>query len=67
MGTNFTLSIPFALSAHEPELEWAKSYGVDPDLVRVSVGLEDASVIRRWFDKALEAARKAVEEVESRV
>jgi len=67
IGTNFTLASPFVLLAHYTELEWARSYGVDPNLVRVSVGLEDASVIRRWFDKALEAARKAVEEEGSRV
>lgn len=61
------MSCPFVLLAHYTELEWARSYGVDPDLVRVSVGLEDASVLRRWFDKALEVARKAVEDVGVRV
>lgn len=68
LGTNFTLSCPFVVLAHYTELEWARSYGVDPDLVRVSVGLEDAEKLRRWFEKALDVARKVVEEeVGSRV
>ena len=66
LGTNFTLSCPFVVLAHYTELEWAKSYGVDPDLVRISVGLEDVSVLRRWIEHALEAARKAVEGLGSR-
>lgn len=66
LGTNFTLSCPFVILAHYTELEWARSYGVDPELVRVSVGLEDASVLRRWIESALEAARSAVENVGSR-
>jgi len=59
------LSCPFVILAHYTELEWAKSYGVDPDLVRISVGLEDASVLRRWIEYALAAARKAVEDLGS--
>jgi cystathionine gamma-synthase len=60
LGTNFTLSCPFVILAHYTELEWARGYGVDPDLVRISVGLEDVRVLRRWMESALEAARKAV-------
>ena len=67
LGTNFTLSCPFVILAHYTELDWARSYGVDPNLVRVSVGLEDASVLRRWFENALEVARKAVEDLGSQV
>ena len=67
LGTNFTLSCPFVILAHYTELEWAKSYGVDPNLVRISVGLEDASVLRRWIEHALEAAIKAVEDLGSQV
>ena len=67
LGTNFTLSCPFVVLAHYTELEWAKSYGVDPDLVRISVGLEDAGVLRRWVEHALEAARRVVEDLNSQV
>ncbi|XXH01151.1 suppressor of glycerol defect [Hypoxylon texense] len=54
LGTNFTLTSPYVLLAHYQELDWAASFGVNPDLVRISVGLEDdlTSVITR----ALEAA-----------
>jgi cystathionine gamma-synthase len=67
LGTNFTLACPFVILAHYTELEWAKSYGVDPNLVRISVGLEDASTLRGWIEYALEAARQAVEDCASRV
>ncbi|KAI0881004.1 PLP-dependent transferase [Annulohypoxylon maeteangense] len=41
LGTNFTLTSPYVVLAHYQELEWAAGYGVSPDLLRVSVGLED--------------------------
>ncbi|KAI1452974.1 PLP-dependent transferase [Annulohypoxylon moriforme] len=41
LGTNFTLTSPYVVLAHYQELEWAAGYGVNPDLLRVSVGLED--------------------------
>lgn len=53
LGTNFTLSCPFVLLAHYNELDWARSLGVDPDLVRVSVGLEDEEELRRITQEAL--------------
>ncbi|KAK5082435.1 Cystathionine gamma-synthase [Lithohypha guttulata] len=53
LGTNFTLSCPFVLIAHYNELDWARSMGVDPDLVRVSVGLEDAEELKRICRNAL--------------
>ena len=39
------------------ELEWAESLGVDKDLVRVSVGLEDEAEMRKVFKGALDVAR----------
>ena len=39
MGTNFTLACPYTLLAHYTELKWAASYGVESELVRISVGL----------------------------
>ncbi|KAK5075528.1 Cystathionine gamma-synthase [Lithohypha guttulata] len=53
LGTNFTLSCPFVLIAHYNELDWARSMGVDPDLVRVSVGLENAEELKRICRNAL--------------
>ncbi|KAJ5114601.1 hypothetical protein NUU61_000360 [Penicillium alfredii] len=61
LGTNFTLSSPYALLAHYSELDWAKSFDVDPNLVRVSVGLEDVSDLRSRVQRALDAVEKAKE------
>ncbi|KAI1773708.1 PLP-dependent transferase [Hypoxylon cercidicola] len=54
LGTNFTLTSPYVILAHYQELEWAASFGVDPDLLRISVGLEDD--LTSVFTRALEAA-----------
>ncbi|KAJ5885310.1 Cystathionine gamma-synthase [Penicillium taxi] len=59
LGTNFTLCSPYVVLAHYGELEWAKSYDIDPDLIRVSVGLEDVADLRSTFQQALDAAEKA--------
>ncbi|KAI0381054.1 PLP-dependent transferase [Hypomontagnella monticulosa] len=56
LGTNFTLTSPYVLLAHYQELDWAASFGVDPSLLRISVGLEDN--LPAVFAKALEAAEK---------
>jgi cystathionine gamma-synthase len=56
LGTNFTLVSPYVLLAHYQELEWAESFGVDPYLIRVSVGLEDTSELGDIFTDALKAA-----------
>lgn len=56
LGTNFTLTSPFVLLAHYQELEWAASFGVPDDLIRISVGLEDTSTLRSIFEEALQAA-----------
>lgn len=53
LGTNFTLCSPYALLAHYNELPWAASYGVDANLVRISVGLEEMEELRCVFEKAL--------------
>ncbi|KAL9939610.1 hypothetical protein V8E36_001427 [Tilletia maclaganii] len=58
LGTNFTLASPYALLAHYTELDWASSFGVDANLVRVSVGLEEESALIADFNDALEAARR---------
>lgn len=60
LGTNFTLACPFAILAHYQELDWAKSYGVDPDLVRISVGLEPLADLVHMIQVALEAARRVL-------
>ena len=56
LGTNFTLCSPYVLLAHYSELPWAAELGVDPDLIRVSVGLEDTHKLRESFSRALRVA-----------
>lgn len=56
LGTNFTLTSPYVLLAHYQELEWASQFGVDPDLIRISVGLEDTADIVKVFEAALHVA-----------
>ncbi|KAL2001247.1 hypothetical protein VTN02DRAFT_1978 [Thermoascus thermophilus] len=57
LGTNFTLSCPYTLLAHYQELEWARSFGVDSDLVRISVGLEDSTDLCTRIQQALDAVQ----------
>ncbi|KAI9844484.1 MAG: hypothetical protein M1837_005567 [Sclerophora amabilis] len=53
LGTNFTLCSPYTLLAHYGELEWAAQFGVEADLVRISVGLEETSDLITIFERAL--------------
>lgn len=53
LGTNFTLACPYTLLAHYNELEFARSHGVNAELVRVSVGLERAEDLIERFNSAL--------------
>lgn len=56
LGTNFTLACPYTILAHYLEIEWTTQFGVEPDLVRLSVGLEDVNEIVRVVKNALDAA-----------
>jgi len=56
LGTNFTLVCPYTLLAHYNELEWCESIGIPRNLIRVSVGLEDADELINRFDTALQHA-----------
>lgn len=60
LGTSFTLACPYVILAHYLELDWVQQFGVEPDLVRVSLGEEDGAVLRGWFERAVEAAQKAM-------
>ena len=59
LGTNFTLSCPYAIIAHYYELDWAKGHGVPLQFVRVSVGMEGREELMEMFTKAVEAGEKA--------
>ncbi|KAF7549211.1 hypothetical protein G7Z17_g6553 [Cylindrodendrum hubeiense] len=56
LGTNFTLCSPYVILAHYLELPWAAQFGVDPDLVRISVGLEETTALQDTFRRALKVA-----------
>ncbi|KAF2760725.1 PLP-dependent transferase [Pseudovirgaria hyperparasitica] len=55
LGTNFTLSSPYVILAHYGELDWAASLGVDSNLVRFSIGLEEKAELVETFRRALAA------------
>ncbi|KAF9010233.1 pyridoxal phosphate-dependent transferase [Cyathus striatus] len=59
LGTNFTLACPFTILAHFTELDWAAQYGVEANLVRISVGMEETSKLLKSFERALNAAEVA--------
>ena len=61
LGTNFTLCSPYVLLAHYQELDWAEQFGVEPFLLRISVGLEETSDLRAKFREALGAAESIAE------
>jgi cystathionine gamma-synthase len=58
LGTNFTLASPYVILAHFLELDWAAQFGVPADLIRISVGLEDANDLKERFAVALKAAEE---------
>ena len=58
LGTNFTLTSPYVILAHYPELDWAAQFGIPADLIRISVGLEDEDDLKTRFAVALKAAEE---------
>merc|ERR1712093_414115 len=56
LGTNFTLACPYTVLAHYGELDWTASWGVEADLVRISIGLEETSELVGEVKSALAAA-----------
>jgi cystathionine gamma-synthase len=57
LGTNFTLVCPYTLLAHYHELDFAMSYNVHPNLLRIAVGLEPFAVLQAKFETALRSSR----------
>ena len=53
LGTNFTLSSPYVILAHYTELAWTAQFGVEADLIRISVGLEEPKELIPKFERAL--------------
>lgn len=57
-GTNFTLACSYVQLAHQFELEEVSKFGADPNLVRVSVGLENIQWLLNVFSVSLDAVRQ---------
>ncbi|MCB0336344.1 MAG: PLP-dependent transferase, partial [Bdellovibrionales bacterium] len=57
LGTDFTMACMYTRLAHFEEFEQVKQYGIDPYLIRVSVGMEDLDHLRTVFETALESAK----------
>ena len=53
LGTSYTLVCPYVQLAHYQELDWAKSCGIDPYLLRVAVGTEPIHELLHRFQTAL--------------
>ena len=56
LGTDFSLACPFTLLAHYDELAWAEDCGLDRNLIRISVGMEDQQVLMDVLGEALAMA-----------
>ena len=67
LGTNFSLACPYTLLAHYHELDFAMSYGVQPNLIRFAIGLEDLDVMKEKFKFAFQGSRLHPKLPDSRV
>lgn len=52
-GLQCSIACPYTLLAHYRELDWAAQAGINADLIRVSVGQEDAEQLVEVFREAL--------------
>jgi cystathionine gamma-synthase len=57
LGTNFSLACPYTLLAHYHELDFALTYGVQPNLIRFAIGLEDLDEMKEKFEAAFLGSR----------
>lgn len=55
LGTDFSLACPFTLLAHYDELAWAEGCGLDRNLIRISVGMEDQQQLLDVLSSSLDA------------
>lgn len=56
LGTNFTLACPYAILAHYQELDEIAKWGIDRNLIRISIGLEDVETLLQVLNSSLDAA-----------
>lgn len=60
LGTNFTLACPYSILAHYQELDEIEKWGVDRNLVRISIGIEDKDDLLEVLRSSLDLAAKEV-------
>ncbi|ODV96895.1 hypothetical protein PACTADRAFT_74498 [Pachysolen tannophilus NRRL Y-2460] len=58
LGTNFTLCSPYVILAYFQELDEVEKWGIDRNLIRISIGLEDRSELIDTFQKALKVVKE---------
>lgn len=56
LGTNFTIACPYAILAHFEELDEIENWGIDRNIVRLSVGLEEKDELLNTLTTALNLA-----------
>ncbi|OBA23405.1 PLP-dependent transferase [Metschnikowia bicuspidata var. bicuspidata NRRL YB-4993] len=56
LGTNFSLACPYAILAHYQELDEVEKWGVDRNLIRISIGLEDKDELLATLQDSLDVA-----------
>lgn len=61
LGTNFTLVSPYSILAHFAELNEIEKWGVDKDLIRLSIGLENETELLDELSRCLDLASKCTE------
>ncbi|VEU24058.1 DEKNAAC105229 [Brettanomyces naardenensis] len=58
LGTNFTLVCPYAILAHYQELDEVEKWGVDRNMVRLSIGMEPEAELIGILREALNSAQE---------
>lgn len=58
LGTNFTIVCPYAILAHFKELDEIAKWGVDRNLVRLSIGMEKTEDLISALKEALDVAEE---------
>jgi cystathionine gamma-synthase len=59
LGAPFTLAFAYTKCTYGQRLDWAAQYGLRPTQIRVTAGLEDADLLLRVFQHAVDAANLA--------
>lgn len=65
LGTNFTLVSPYLILLHFAELDEIEKWGVDRNLIRISVGLEDIDELSAIVKKGMSLAEQQHEALHS--